>query len=206
MSDRDELREFWTDEGAGIDPSAGVLLAVVERKTRRFDHMIGTRNLVECAAAALVAMIFSYQAYAASANGLSRAGDGMVAAGAAWVIYYVIRYGRGPARPDPSQDLARYVAALTAQYDHQIGLLATVKYWYLLPLYAGLLVGTVGRFLERARDGTLGVQHLLEPLTYTTVVALVWWLNEAKGVARLKAERMRLLSMTDQMAQSTEPS
>ena len=204
MTDRDDLRDLWTGEAVRSATRPGDLLAIVQRKSRRFDRMIGVRNLTECVAAALVAVLFARGALVGATNDLSRAGNWMVVAGAIWVAYYVVRYRRGPATPDPSQDLATYVAALTARYDHQIRLLRTVKYWYLLPLYAGLLVATAGGFLERGRAGTLGIQHLLEPLIYTAVFVLVWWLNEAMGVGRLKDERARLISMTDQAAHSTE--
>jgi len=80
------------------------------------------------------------------------------------------------------------------QYDQQIALLKSVKYWYLLPPYVGLTVMTAGLWMDRASRGPLGVPDFLWPVIYTVVFATVWWLNEGVGVGRGGTWRVDLLS------------
>jgi hypothetical protein len=62
---------------------------------------------------------------------------------AAWIIYFLVRYGSVAVTADPSQNFLTYAHVLLERYDYQIRLLKAVKYWYLLPLYVGLLITTV---------------------------------------------------------------
>ena len=125
-----------------------------------------------------------------------RTGYFVVAAGAAWIIYYLVRYGNTRVSADPSQSLTDYTRALVERYDHQIRLLKMVKYWYLLPIYTGLLITSVALFLEHGwripawRDFAM-------PALYTAFFAAVWWLNEVYSVGRLRKQRARLLSMIE---------
>jgi hypothetical protein len=66
------------------------------------------------------------------------------------------------------------------------------------PPYLGLLLGTVGVFQEPAKAGVLSWFDLIWPAIYTWVYAAVWWLNEVHSVGRLREERAKLLSMTDE--------
>jgi hypothetical protein len=65
-----------------------------------------------------------------------------------WIIYFLVRYGRSSAPANPEQDFNAYRRALVERYDHQIQLLKSVKYWYLLPLWIGLMLGSTGMVLS----------------------------------------------------------
>ena len=91
--------------------------------------------------------------------------------------------------PNPDQTLAVYQRALV-KYDHQIRLLRNVKFWYLAPMYVGLLTGSVGLLKEHAEKGTLTWPAALYPLFYTLLFAAVWWLNEVHAVPQT-TRRMR---------------
>jgi hypothetical protein len=190
------LRELWTSQPTRGATDLGELLALVQARTGRFDRMIIMRNLIECAAALSVAVFFAHYALVRAQNAVSRLGGWLVAAGAIWIISYVVRHGQGPATLDPSQDVSSYTSALRARYDHQIRLLKSVKYWYLLPLYVGLSVANAGALLERRHPWAFDWRDLAGPVFYTAVFAVVWWLNEIYAVGRLERERARLLSIT----------
>lgn len=168
---------------------------LVQRKTTGFDRLIAVRNWMECVASAVVMASFAYFAFKAH-NTLVRAGCLIIAAGAAWIIFYLIRYGKGPSAVDPSLDLMSYTHALAERYDYQIQLLKSVKYWYLLPPYLGLVLATAGVFQERATAGILRWFDWIWPVLYTGLYAAVWWLNEVYSVRRLQNDRGRLLAMT----------
>jgi len=203
MNDEDELQKLWKNQ-----PPCGVvkgneMLEIVEKKMQKFDRMIAIRNRVECIAAAAVAIFFTWTAVHAP-NVVMKAGCLVVAAGGVWIIYYMLRHGAAKVTVDPSENLADYTQALIGRYDQQIRLLKSVKYWYLLPIYIGLLILSVGLSLEHAQQGAPVWIDLIAPVIYTIVFGVIWWLNEVPAVRRLLSERAQLLSITNQYEVSTE--
>ena len=171
------------------------MLEFVQKRTNHFDRIMAVRNWMECIAAGVAVAIFGFSALR-TGDSLVRAGCLVVAASAAWIIFFMLRYGRGPRSVDPSLDLSGYTRALANRYDYQIKLLRSVKYWYLLPPYLGLLLGTLGILLEKARTAALSWSDLIWPAIYTAFFGAVWWLNEVYSVGRLREERAKLLSKT----------
>jgi hypothetical protein len=195
MNSEDELRELWCAQVPRGQIPGEDLLALVQKRIHSFDRVVTVRNLVESAASGFAFLIFAWLGWSAQ-EPLMRAGYLLIAAGAAWVIYYLVRYGKNTVSADPSQSLPDYTRALVERYDHQIRLLKSVKYWYLMPIYAGLLFTSVGLFLEHGwrtpcwRDFDM-------PALYTAAFAAVWWLNEVYSVDRLRKQRASLLSMIE---------
>jgi len=197
MNGKDELRELWCTQAYAGVTEREEHMKLIEKKTKRFDRIIRVRNFLECAGATVVAVMYAVSA-ARTHDGIERASFIVIAASAVWIMYFLLRYGHGPADTDPSQDLSTYRRGLVERYDRQIRLLKSVKYWYLLPPYVGLLIGTVGVLLDHTRSGGIRWQDSILPAIYTAFFAFVWWLNEIEGVARLEAERARLLSLADE--------
>ena len=194
MNPNDELQELWCGQPIATVANKEELVEIVKKKTRQFDRMIFRRNLRECAASLVVTAMFTFFA-AHTRDPLQRAGYIIIAASGLWIIFFLIRYGRSSAPANPDQDLEAYQRALVERYDRQIRLLKSVKYWYLLPPWIGLLIGSAGVVLSEARKGRLGWYDFIGPAIYTAVFAFVWWLNEAYGVARLRADRARVLAL-----------
>jgi hypothetical protein len=192
MDAKDELRELWCSQSDPIAITREDLIMLVQKKTRQFDRLILIRNLLESASALAVTVMFLAMA-AHAPDALQRTGLLIVAASGLWIIIFLLRYGRASAPADPDQELNGYQRALVERYDHQIRLLKSVKYWYLLPPWIGLLIGSTGVLLQEFRNGRLGWYDFINPAIYTAFFALVWWLNEVHAVARLRAERARVL-------------
>jgi len=192
MSEKDELERLWSSQTAGPPTKGEDMLNIAIRKADQFDRMIRRRNVVECIAAAFVAVFFAIMAVRAP-NALARAGNAVVAASGLWIIYYFARHGREARDPAPDQTLAGFQRALLGKYEHQIRLLKSVKYWYLLPPYAGLLLMSAGLILQNRHVARLGWADFILPVTYTAVYAGVWWFNEVAGVGWLMRQRARLL-------------
>ena len=197
MNGQDELRDLWCSQRSSKTTGGEDMLALVQRRTSHFDRWIAVRNGMECVAAGAVVAMFGPFAFLAH-NALFRAGCAVIAASAAWIAFYILRYGHGPSRVDPSLNLKGFTDALVSRYDYQIRLLKSVKYWYLLPPYLGLLLRTAGILQERQRAGVLSWIDFIWPAAYTAAFGAVWWLNEVYSVGRLEKERGRLLSMTSE--------
>jgi len=195
MHNNDELRELWCSQPVPAATSTEELVKLVQARTEKFDRQIRNRNLRECIAAAAVTLIFGAMAYRVDDH-FSRIGFTLIAATGLWIIFFLLRYGRASAPPDPGLDLDGYRRALVAKYDRQIWLLKSVKYWYLLPLWLGLALANIGGLRYQAHHGGLGWFSFLAPAIYTAGFAFVWWLNEVKGVGQLRTERSRVLFLT----------
>lgn len=194
MNEHDELRELWCSEPSSKTTQAEDMLEFVQRKANHFDRIIVARNWIECITAGVVMVVAGSFAFRAD-NGLVKAAWLVIAASMAWIIFYLVCFGKGPSTVDPSQDLMGYAKALANRYDHQIKLLKSVKYWYLLPPYLGLLLETLGSLQQRGRGGLRWID-LIWPAIYTALFAAVWWVNEVYSVGRLRKERAKLLFMT----------
>ena len=170
------------------------MLTMVIEKTRNFDRRIVARNMREYMAA-FIGLPFAIWGAWAAPSPLVRAGFVILTASVLWVVYYIRRFA-GPKRLDPGASLNAYSQLLRASYEQQIRLLRTVKYWYLLPLYVGILVISLGRGLQAYAEGKSpwGVS-----LVYMAIVAcllvVVWILNEVYGVRRLERLKRELSSI-----------
>lgn len=194
MNLNDDLRELWCGQPVATAANKEELVELVLEKTRRFDRKIRMRNLRECGAALVVVGMFAFIA-AHTADPLQRAGYIIVAASGVWIIFFLLRYGRSSVPANPDQDLKAYRNALVRQYDHQIRLLKSVKFWYLLPPWVGCVISTAGVLLHESHQRSLNWNDFLPTAIYTAIFAFVWWLNQSWGVRRLSDERARVLAM-----------
>lgn len=215
MTSKDQLQELWGSQTLCAKSKGEDIMTQVQKRLRHFDRMISTRNLLESTAALFVIVFFVFFAFHDS-NFLQRLGDIVVATAALWIVFYLFHYGKGTANADPNQSLTGFTRSLVAQYDHQIRLLRSVKYWYLLPLYVGLVIATAGGIANRAGWSSLSLRQTLGSqlpalifglkslsrsdfgalALITAFFGLIWWLNESYSVGRLRKERARLLSIT----------
>jgi hypothetical protein len=193
MNTPDELDELWATQPVEPAVKGEEMRQIVLQKIDKFDRIIRRRNLVESAAALVVVAFFACAAWWQH-NGIERLGSLIIVAAALWIIYYLRRHGAEPPEASPDQSLAGYQRALIVKYDHQIRLLRGVKFWYLLPLYAGLATQSAGLLKERAEKGSLTWTDAIFPALYTLFFAFVWWLNEVHTVRRLERMRAKMAS------------
>lgn len=186
----DELRELWqSDSGTGgIHPSE--LLRQLEQRTRSFDRTIRFRDLREAAAGLFITVLYLWFAVHAGST-LNRVADVWLSACGVWIVFFLRRYSKISRKPAPEQPLNVYRQELLHRYDRQIRLLKGAKYWYVLPLWLGLLLGAVAYLV----DGGDQTGFLLMVVLVTALNAGVWWLNEGPGVRYLQRKRHELASL-----------
>ena len=196
MNSHDELRDLWCGQPPASEKKGEDMLAMVQRRMQRFDRTVAARNWRESIAGGIVILFFGWCALITH-DELMRAGYFVIVAGSAWMIYCLLRFGRsGPSGEELNQDSGSYTRALLERYDRQIRLLKSVLYWYLLPVYVGLLITTSALIREHIRKGTFSWADFLAPVIYSTFFACVWWLNAVYAARRLERERAKLLAMT----------
>src|SRR5262249_43327825 len=143
-----------------------------------FDRKIFWRNMREyVAGGALIAWFLWLLRYPGQRH-LPVAG--LVAVG--FVMIYLWRSQRKKQPLDPSADVRSYQTALLERYDRQIELLRRVKYWYVAPLYAWMMLVL---FTTPAPN----VGRVPYFIVFTAFAAFVIWLNEGYAVRKLRKVR-----------------
>lgn len=193
MNRSDELEQLWKTQPADTALRGEEMRKIVAEKMRSFDRRVQWRNRIEIAAALVVALFFAYAGWIQH-NDIERAGCAILVAGALYIIYYIRRNGGEAPDPNPDQTIEAYQRAMVSKFDHQILMLKNVKYWYLAPMYIGLLTLSAGKLWEYSEKGALSLIVATGPLIYTLVFAGVWWLNEVYAVGKLQRARARLVA------------
>ena len=197
MNER-ELKEIWMSQSMSITFDHSELITEIRGRTSKLDRRVRFRNWLEWGAAAVVVVMFSAGAFVS--GGFIRAGCLVGVAAALWVSYFIKRYGSAAPDPDPQMSLGEYREALLEKYDRQIRLLKGVKFWYVLPLYASMMLIFVGGVLEASKSrGYLEWWDLRFVAVATLFSAFVWWLNEGYGVRKLRREREETRQRLDKL-------
>jgi hypothetical protein len=181
----DDLVGLWQDTRLpGPDPEK-LARRVAAMALRRFDRVIAWRNLREYAGSLLV-LLFAVWRWRAGGERLQASAmivAVLIVSGALWWQHRRVR------SPDPAADARSYQAALLARIDHQIRLLGTVRYWYLLPLYLPVLL-QVGLAWP-----THPVSAIITLVVVTAIYVGLARLNERLAVGLLRQERARVASL-----------
>jgi hypothetical protein len=191
MNKPDALEQLWQTQPVRTDVKGGEMYQIILHKTEKFERTIWWRNTREIVASAVAGTVFAYLTWK-QANGIARLGSAFITGTMVWIIYYFWRYGSSPADPNPDQSATAFQSALISKIDHQIRLLRNVKFWYLLPMYVGLLVFSAGGIRDHAATGTLSWRDTIGPALYTLFFASVWWLNEGYAVRKLERWKIKL--------------
>jgi hypothetical protein len=186
----DELRQLWQSGPGNGGVNQRELLHQLEQRTRRFDRTIWFRDLRETAAGLLITVVYLWFALHAGSM-LERVADLWLAACGVWIASFLLRYSRLSRKPAPEQTLAVYRRELVERYDRQIRLSKSVKYWYVLPLWAGLMLSEAAHLM----NGLDKTRILIVVVFVTLCSAGVWWLNEGPGIRYLERKRRELTAL-----------
>jgi len=189
-SPTDYLCRLWQSDSGNGPVDTSDLLRELQRRNNSFDRMIRRRDIREIAGGLALTVIYGLMAWKAGTL-LFRVSDIWLALCGVWIAYYLHRDSKRSLQPIPDQSLAIYRQSLMERYDGQIRLARTVKYWFLLPLWFGLLLQAVA-----ALPGPRGVfKFSMVMLVATAGCAFVWWLNEGPAVRYLQHKRRELAAL-----------
>jgi hypothetical protein len=188
MTPSDDLSNLWqTLPGHQGDTAA--LLREVERRARPFDRVIRRRDWRESAAGLLVAILFGWLAVVAHSP-IARLADLWLSVYGLWVIFYLRRHSKTAGDSAADRTLAEYRAKVLDGYSLQIRLLKTAKYWYVLPLWIGLMLMACGHFQRTGKLATL----LIEGAAFTAMAAILVWVNEGPGVRYIRKQQQEMMA------------
>lgn len=171
------------------------MMKTMKERSERYDRKLFWRDVREIGAAVLVAAFYGHEA-ATAGEPLARAGALVVVAGAALVVWMLLRARRSTAS-DAGASRAERVRAEIGKIDAQIRLLETVHRWYLAPLVVGLTLMT-------AAGGIAGWPEVLTLGVVYGGSVLVWHLNRRAADSGLRPHRRDLALALDRIEGSND--
>ncbi len=178
----DDLVRLWQESALAMPDPERLARRVGRLALTRFDRAVFRRNLREYAGFLALFLICAWQWVA----GGDRIYGAMATAAGLFVVGYLWWQHRQIPPLDPSADARTFHTALLAHIDHQIRLLGSVRYWYLLPLYLPVF-RVVAIAWKRRPEGALVFWAVV-----TGVFILVGWLNERLAVTFLRKQRAQV--------------
>jgi hypothetical protein len=124
-----------------------------------------------------------------------------------WIAGYMLadrmRHGRRP--PEPGEPLRLSVETSLAQVEHQIGVLRSVHWWYLLPLALAMLAFVAQVAWQSRSIGWEMMAGLLLPVVVLGLIvfASVYWLNQHAVRSALEPRRRELETLLSSLADET---
>jgi len=181
MSDSDrDLRDLWQSRPQPAPIDVGGL----QRRAKRLRWKVRLRNLSEWAAAAFIVPFFAYIATRTDLPWLTRLASVEISAAGLLVGFWIWRYGRAKALPDPSLDTAAYLRTHREQVLQQARLLGSSPRWYFLSFGLGVFAFHLGFLI----DDPSSWRRLLPGFLFTVALfAVLLWVNQ-RAARRLRAE------------------
>lgn len=138
----ERLGDLWRQGAggaAGREPAAD--LAAARARAKRLQRVVRRRDIAETATALVLAVVFAWMAFTASAT-LSRMGAAIIAVAGVFIPLRLWMARRAGA--DRSLPVREAVARELSRVRRQQRLLASVAWWYLTPLGLGVILFMAG--------------------------------------------------------------
>lgn len=184
------LRRAWPSSGGMSDREVAAIATLIRERDRAVREVTTERNLTSLVLAALLAAMTITAAFHAVWF-WAQVGYGLMAASnvVAAAVYWTYQR-RTRATPDVGLSSHAYYADLLCLYDRQIRLLSTSKYWYALPLLAGVVLIGLGIWVETGAVKTAVLIGVVLPIG---AWAAIRRLNDVRLIGDLQKRRRQLL-------------
>ena len=185
------LKKLWQEQSFRSLPALPDEAHITAMKTRmkRFDKTISWRDYGEVAACIFIIVFFGWNLTFRGHSLLTQAGCVVLIASAIFIIWKLIASKLRLPKAEPNAPIFDAVKVELQKVENQIGLLKSVAWWYLLPLFVGVMLVYWG-----------GPGSIPSKLGYFAIVlvlyAFIYWLNQfavKKNLLPLKRELASLL-------------
>jgi hypothetical protein len=190
----DELKKLWQQQPLREPaPSAAHLMSAMQRKTSLFRRCLDARDLRELLACACVIIVFGYLYFTVYREPISRFGVWVIIGSAIFVAWKIVHTRRSA---PPAQPGATVVDSLRAELNSvrtQSRLLGSVLWWYILPGFVGVTIGTWGLRIDP-------YTKIVCTVFFIAVDAWIYRLNKravSKQLLPLEAQLQSLLHSAD---------
>lgn len=202
----DELKKIWQSQSSPqkLTLDASLLLNEVRRNERQFAATISWRDLREIGVSLVLVPVWVFLGVKQSLPWSWY----VVILALLWIagFMFVDRVRQRSQQPAPGDDLLTCIKKSLAQVEHQIWLLRNVQWWYLLPLFATLLVWPAHHAWNTRDNGwqTLGELAGMA-FTYLVVFGVVYWVNQYAVRKQLIPRQQELKQLWESLNDSAQP-
>ncbi|MBM3845627.1 MAG: hypothetical protein FJ405_04995 [Verrucomicrobia bacterium] len=201
----DEWKKAWQSQSPPqrltLDPE--LLLNEVRRNERQFASTISWRDVREVAVSLLLVPVWVYLGVRQSLPWSWY----VVIPALVWVAGFMLvdRARQCRHQPAPGDDLYTSVKKSLAQVEHQILLLRNIHWWYLLPIFAALMVWPVHHAWNTRDNGWLSLAELAGmTFTFLLVFGFIYWLNQYAVRKQLIPRQQELQALLEALAEPVE--
>jgi hypothetical protein len=195
----DALKKLWQEQSFRSLPPLPdeAQIAAMKMRMQSFDRTISSRDYGEVAACIFIGIFFGWSLIFQDNSPLTRAGCVVLIASAVFIGWKLIASKRRLPQAEPNAPIFDAVKVELQKVENQISLLQSVAWWYLLPLFVGVMMCYWG-----------GPGSLASKLTYFAVVLVVYgfiyWLNQRAVKTNLLPLKQELASLLHS-AETGEP-
>jgi hypothetical protein len=179
----DKLRELWQQSPEPVPQIPDEQLMInMKTKMHKFDRDIFWRDVRELVACVFIICWFG-ATYFTHITSLARVGCVVLVVSAIF-IGLVLVLAKRPGK-HPAISVREFLTAEKEKVDRQKGLLKSVLWWYILPIYVGMAIFMLGQ---------TGIEAITFLVLYGLLCAGIVWLN-------LRAVRKRLAPLSAELGQ-----
>jgi hypothetical protein len=137
----EEIKTYWRNSAdtQTININQNLLLMNLTKQLTGIDKKLKNRDMLEMAAAVLVGVFFSVQFYLTDSL-QTKIGSSILVFSSLLITYKLLAARKTPLQEYAGNTTKSFLLASRNKVQNQIRLLRNVLYWYLLPLYLGLIV------------------------------------------------------------------
>ena len=186
----DDLKKLWQQQPIRKpDISVEQLVSAMQKQTTQMRSTLDSRDVRELCACAFVVVIFGIFCFMPYTVPISRVGDLIVIGSAIFIAWKIIHTRRMTPPAPPGATVVESLRAELISVRAQSHLLGSVLWWYLLPGFVGLMVGTWGIEINLHAK-------IASTLMFIVVDAIIYWINQvarAKQLLPLEAQLEAML-------------
>ena len=195
----DALKKLWQEQNFPSSPALTGEAQIAAMKTRMtcFDKTIQWRDYIEVAAGIFIILFFGWDLLFRNNSLLTQVGCVVLIASSIFIDWKLIASKRRLPKAEPNAPLFDAVKVELQKVENQIGLLKSVAWWYLLPLFVGVVLHMLGQ--GGSFPSKLGY--------FAFVLALyvfIYWLNQ-RAVKKTLLPLKRALESLLHSAETGEP-
>lgn len=194
----DELKNLWRQQSLRMpDISEAQVISAMQKQASQLRRRLDARDLRELVACGIVIIIFGIFYFTVYREPIPRLGDLIVIGSTIFIGWKLVHTRRSTPPAPPGATTVESLRAELYSVRTQSRLLGSVLWWYLLPMFIGVLVSTWGLPINLHAK-------IVSTLVFIAVDAFVYWLNQWARSKQLLPVEAQLESLL-RSAETGEP-
>lgn len=194
----DELKNLWRQQSLRMpDISEAQVISAMQKQASQLRRRLDARDVRELVACGVVIIIFGIFYFTVYREPIPRVGDLIIIGSTIFIGWKLVHTRRSTPPAPPGSATVESLRAELLSVRTQSRLLGSVLWWYLLPIFIGLMVSTWGLPINLHAK-------IVSTLVFVAVDAFVYWLNQWARSKQLLPVEAQLESLL-RSAETGEP-